>query len=92
MYQHCESAVWSRATEKLFKVNAGVRQGRVLSPLLFIIYLNRIIGKVNVKDGEAQTLAYADDVAVVSKTVTQLQEVLSMLNDELYREHRYEDQ
>lgn len=45
--------------------------------------MNRIIENVNVKDDEAQTLAYADDVAVVSKTVTQLQEILSMLNDEL---------
>lgn len=43
------------------------------------------------KEDETLTLTYADDVAVVPKTVTQFQEVLSKWNKEI-KERRYEDQ
>lgn len=44
--------------------------------------MDRIIRKINVQVNEALTLASADNVAVVSKTVTELQETLSKWNSE----------
>ena len=83
MYQNCSSAVRSQGSEKWFSVDTGVRQGGVLSPILFIIYMDRVVKRINVREDEALTLAYADDVALVTRTVTELQEVLNKWNSEL---------
>lgn len=83
LFKHCQSAVRSQGTEKWFRVGAGVRQGGVLSPLLFIIYMDKCIKNINVCEDDAWTFAYADDVALITKTATKLQEVLNKWNSEL---------
>lgn len=56
--------------EKWFEVAKGVKQGSVLSPLLFIAYIDRVIREVKeeVGDIEGDIMAYADDLAVWSES------------------------
>lgn len=65
-----------------FEVSEGVRQGCCLSPLLFIIFMDKIIKRAdiqgNVEVGEViyNLLAFADDLVLVMSDVVELQRVL----------------
>ena len=61
LYDSCKSRVQEG---KWFNVGCGVRQGSALSPLLFIIYMDRVVKAIASEDVE--TLSYADDVALVA--------------------------
>ena len=62
-----------------FKVKIGLRQGSVLSPLLFIAVLDLVSRKTVVKDA-MNKLLYADDLALVSNGKQELQETLGERN------------
>ena len=58
-----------------FEVKIGLRQGSVLSPLLFIGVLDLISRKTAMKD-VMKKLLYADDLALVANGQQELQETL----------------
>ena len=62
-----------------FEVKIGLRQGSVLSPLLFIAVLVLISRKTVVKDA-MKKLLYADDLALVANGKQQLQDILEEWN------------
>ena len=80
-YSQCLSRVRGKDMESdWFNIETGVRQGDVLAPLLFIIYMDDCIREVGVGELGEETLVYADDVAVVTDTVDRLQELVNIWN------------
>ena len=83
-YTHQECTVrWGRETSKPFKVSNGVRQGGILSPLLFNLYvdgLSRKLTKVNVGcklNGHTMNhLLYADDLVLLAPSPKALQRLI----------------
>ena len=86
IYENTESRVKNRElVSEWFSIKTGVRQGGVLSPLLFIIYMDRCLKEVCILEEKEITLAYADDVAVVTGNQQDLQEAMTRWNDTLNR-------
>ena len=87
MYEVSKSAVrTSYGVGDWFDVTAGVRQGGVLSPLLFIIFMDRCIREVGLEEEVGLLMVYADDIAVVTKDRVSLQEALNRWSDVLQLE------
>ena len=88
MYRNVETSVkiGNKRTE-MFTTNIGVRQGDVMSPLLFNLFINDIPSVTEV-DGEMPELAgeivnclmYADDLVLLSTSPQKLQEQLDKLH------------
>jgi hypothetical protein len=67
-----------------FSVNNGVKQGCVLSPTLFSIYVDDLVNNVKqcecgvkVMDDEISILLFADDIAIIAPTEEKLQRLLN---------------
>ena len=72
-------AVVGEGASEEFEVNIGLRQGSVLSPLLFIAVLDLISRKTVVKDA-MKKLLYSGDLTLVANGKQELQETLEELN------------
>ena len=88
IYQKVESCV--KVRENLtdwFPVNTGVRQGCILSPLLYALFINGLVKELNsLNKGVAITqhkklssLLYADDIVLLSENRYDLQEMLDVV-------------
>ena len=71
-----------------FDVATGVRQGNVLSPLLFNFYTSDLITElndcncgININNVNICSLCYADDLVLMSETPEGLQKCLNVLKD-----------
>ena len=71
-----------------FKIERGVRQGDPISPKLFTATIEQIFKKANLKkginiDGEKlKDLRFADDVALLTEKIKEMEEHLNRLNTE----------
>jgi hypothetical protein len=81
---------WNGHVSHFFQLIVGVRQGGVLSPLLFAIFIDNIVSRVkSVNVGCYISLVccciffYADDILLVAPTVTGLQTLLNVCEQEL---------
>ena len=76
---------WNGSYSEQFSVSNGVRQGAVLSPILFNIYMDELISLIK-RDGVGcwmgsefyGILIYADDILLLSPTVSALQNMLNI--------------
>ena len=76
---------WKNCFSLMFSVRSGIRQGGILSPFLFNIYADSLITIMRSSDlgchiGECYVgcIAYADDLILLSGSLTQLQKMLQL--------------
>ena len=81
MYKVCKSSVRSMYGEvQWFEVKCGVRQGSVLSPLLFIIFMDAVVRQLR---DSSTSYVYADDTAAVQFSEEELQSIAEDWNNAL---------
>ena len=87
----CATCVkWGNLFSRLFTLSCGIRQGGVLSPYLFAIYIDNLVDRIRncpfgcfIKNVCMSILLYADDILLVAPSVTSLQKLLYICEDEL---------
>ena len=85
---------WNGQYSREFQISNGVRQGAVLSPILYCFYMNDLFNILrNFKSGcqignlYAGVFRYADDLLLISPTRSGLQEMLN-LTENYARNHK----
>ena len=88
LYMHSQVCVHvNSATTKPFRVSVGLRQGCSLSPILFLINMDRIVkksescGRVKIGECTVQHLLFADDLVLLDSTQNGLQQALDKFSD-----------
>lgn len=84
IYQNTQSAVWTGdELSDYFSTVSGVKQGCLLSPLLFALYLNDIhealAGGLFIEGINVRTLLYADDIVILAEESKTLQQMIKNL-------------
>jgi len=79
---------WNNVLSKPYKLLSGVRQGGFLSPILFSVYVNDLLNKFKkygcmFKGISVSAIMYADDIILMSPSVTELQSMLNVCCKEL---------
>ena len=76
---------WYGSISKSYRLRSGVRQGGVLSPNLFAVYINSVIITIDESNLGCQvgnlnmgTLIYADDLVLISASVCKLQKMVDL--------------
>ena len=77
----------SRRTQtEWFELNTGVRQGCVMSPILFSLFINGLAREINEKaigvavgERRVRLLLYADDIVLLAETPKDLQNMLDIV-------------
>lgn len=84
LYRKTTSAVWNgNQISEFFEIRLGVKQGCLLSPTLFALYINDLYdhlpGGIHVKNSVVKLLMYADDLVLVAKDEKTLQVMIDKL-------------
>ena len=80
---------WNGIFSSMFSPEAGIRQGGILSPVLFAVYVNSLLGRLqNGGTGHLGllimgALMYADDLVLVSGSIADLQSMIDSCIPEL---------
>lgn len=79
---------WGGILSPEFKINCGVRQGGVLSPVLFNIYIDNVLKKLDnlgcfVNGVCYGSLLYADDLVILTSSWTELHKMVDICYTEL---------
>jgi exonuclease III len=79
---------WENTYSTQYKLSAGIRQGAVLSPTLFSVYVNDMLAKFmncgcQLCGLSVSAIMYADDLVLLSPSVTELQTMIDICCNEL---------
>ena len=84
--------IWGGSSGEYFNINEGVRQGGILSPFLFKLYINSVIESIAEMEigcrlgyTRLNILAYADDVILVADNKENLEKLYSAFTHLLER-------
>jgi hypothetical protein len=81
---NCFSTVkWLGTYSCFFQITFGVRQGSVLAPFLFAVYVDSIAAQRSF-GWNAAIILYADDILLISQSITELQRMLNVCEIELH--------
>ena len=92
-YRSLSSAVlWNNHTSRYFPVAQGVRQGAVLSPILYAVFTSDLLSSlessglgVMINSIYIGAPTYADDMCLVATSPRDLQEMLLLVSDYAYK-------
>jgi len=73
---------WNGLWSYVFPINFGVRQGSVISPVLFAIYVDDVAHCCE-KERYLHIILYADDILLLAPSITQLERLLRKCKEEL---------
>jgi len=73
---------WNILWSYVFQINFCVRQGSVISPVLFAIYVDDV-DRCCKKERYLHIILYADDILLLAPSVTQLEKLLRKCEEEL---------
>lgn len=84
VYANTKSMVWSgESFSEQFSTYSGVKQGCLMSPLLFSLYLNdlhdSLEGGLFIDDINIRLLLYADDIVILADDIAVLQQMIDRL-------------
>ena len=81
---------WGKSVGKLYLVDTGVRQGGILSPILFKLYIDEILKDLNdMNEGckfglsRISIIAYADDMVILSNSIVGLRILYEVFKNKL---------
>ena len=66
----------------MVRSECGLRQGCVLSPLLFIIFIDNIMKRPKPEENNIEKLMFADDLVLIADDQIRLQEMVSNLDQQ----------
>ena len=79
---------WNGTTSDHFRLSNGVKQGGILSPILFCVYVDELLNRINssglgchIGHISYAGLGYADDVGTLAPSVKALQSLLYICDD-----------
>ena len=82
--------LWKNEKGEYFRIEKGVRQGGILSPLLFKLYIDNILELISKKNVGCRfgtvrmnVLAYADDLVLLSDSIINLNNLYKILDEEI---------
>ena len=83
LFTGCLSCVkWDNIYSSMFAVTFGVRQGSVLSPILFNLYVNDL-ANIDIGLRRSCLILYADDILLIAPSINILEKLLHKCEFEL---------
>ena len=73
---------WYSTYSRFIKIEFGVRQGSVLAPSLFAAYIDDVVSRLSLSQ-RYFIILYADDILMISPSVSELQNIVSICEREL---------
>ena len=85
----CDNVTWDNVLSRCFSMVYGVRQRGALSPVLFVVYVDDIIERLNdsklgcfIGDLYLGCIMYADDLILISVSVSIMQQMIFICEKE----------